>query len=162
MEFMKIKRLLQVHKYGWRDAKEIASRSEVKMGRWAVFCDIMRCFKQYYLFSNQYKSNELWHFSESERVPLAEKLGNLNKQKDRFVDFYYDNWKFLDKYTSIKWQRSPKAIAQREKAYKEHYQFGGSVKVQYGVTLICEHFSIGKIKMGNDVLLARNCDIDLT
>ena len=162
MGFMKGKRIRQVIKYGWKDAGEISKYPNVKKSRISIFLDIWYCFREYYIFSNQYKANQVWTLTETERIDLANRIGIDNKKKDEWVDVYYENWKFLNKYSSFKWQQSPSLIAKRASAYKKHFGLGENLEVQYGVTLICEHFSVGKINCGKNVLLARNCDIDYT
>lgn len=162
MGFMKRKRIRQVIKYGWKDAGEISKYPEVKKSRISIFLDIWHCFKQYYIFSNQYKCNRVWSLSNRERSNLAEKCGEENKKKDQWVDIYYDNWRFLSKYSTLDWQKSPKRIKERRDAYVRHYGLGNNFEVQYGVSLISEHFSVGKINCGNNVLFARDCDIDYT
>ena len=162
MGFMKRKRIRQVIKYGWKDAGEISRDSNVHGSRLAIFLDIWSCFRKYYIFSNQYNSSQFWKLSDNERQELAASFGIINKNKDKWVDAYYDNWKFLSKYTSFKWQETGEKMEKRNAAYIMHYGLGENLSVQYGVTLICEHFSVGKITCGKNVLLARNCDIDYT
>lgn len=162
MGFMRRKRLSQVIKYGWKDAKEIATLEGVKRSRFAIFFDILSCFNKFYIFSNQYKNIKVWNLSEQERISLFETIGNKNKKKDQWVDTHYDDWKFLSKYTSLSWQETPEKIKERKDAYRIHYGLGENVAVQYGVTIICEHFSKGKITCGKHVLFARNVDIDYT
>ena len=162
MGFMRNKRIRQVIRYGWKDAGEIADYSVVKKSRITIFLDILCCFYRYYVFSNQYKNMCFWSLTEQERLDLARKMGAANKKKDRYVDVHYSDWQFLSKYTPLKWQNSPKRIKQRNVAYIKHYGLGETISVQYGVTIICEHYSVGKITCGKKVLLARNCDIDYT
>ena len=76
MGFIKRKRLFQVIKLGWKDAKEISAFEGVKKSRISLFFDIISCFRNYYIFSNQYKSNEVWKLSEQDKVKLSEKIGN--------------------------------------------------------------------------------------
>lgn len=162
MGFMKRKRFFQVIKYGWKDAKEIAAIDGVKKSRYSLYLDILSCYRNFYIFSNQYKSKEIWKLSEKERISLAEIIGSQNKIKDHWVDRHYSDSVFLSKYTSMDWQKTPEKIKKRKIAYKNHYGLGDNCAVQYGVTIICEHFSVGKITCGKNVLLARGCDIDYT
>ena len=155
MGFMKNRRIRQIIKYGWKDAGKIVSSPDVKKSRIAVFLDIWSCFRKYYLFSNQYKDNKFWSLEENERCEMARKIGNINKEKDNYVDVHYSDWRFLSKYTSLKWQNSPEKIRLRNVAYIKHYGLGEQLYVQYGVTIICEHYSVGKITCGKHVLLSR-------
>lgn len=162
MGFMKNKRIRQVLSYGWKDAGEIAGYPDVKKSRFSIFLDIWHNFRKHYLFSNQYKSNKFWSLNESTRLVLANKLGDENRKKDKWIDVHNSDWNFLSKYTSPKWQNSKKKRKKRTTAYIKHYGLGKNCLVQYGVTIICEHFSVGKITCGEKVLFARDCDIDYT
>lgn len=162
MSFIKGRRVRQVLICGWKDAGTISSDPACKKTRISIFVDIWHCFRKFYLFSNQYKDNCFWTMSDEDRGSLAHSLGKSNQVRDRWIDVHYEDWKFLSKYTSLNWQKSPKRIAERRIAYARHYGLSEKISVQYGVTLICEHFSVGKLKCGNHILFARNCDIDYT
>lgn len=162
MGFIKHKRLRQVICYGWKDAKELSESQEVELSRWYIYKDILNCFRKYYVFSNQYKKNKFWMLPKNERLQLAEHIGIINKQRDEWIDYYYDNWRFLSKYRDMKWSRSIRMKDKRNAAYKKRYGLGENVNVQYDVTIICEHYSMGKLEVGNNLLLARGCDIDFT
>ena len=162
MGFIKVKRFRQVLLFGWKDAGEISRYPDVTRSRISIFLDIWRCFRKYNLFSNQYKVKKFWTITDDERLDLAQKLGNANLKKDNWIDVHYGDWKFLSKYTSIRWQKSPKRIKKRNNAYARHYGLPINISVQYGVTFICEHFLVGKIQCGEHVLFARNVDIDYT
>ena len=162
MVLMKSRRARQVLQYGWIDAGAIRKNPEVRKSRMSIFIDIWRCYRRYYIFSKQYSDNLLWKLEGEDKIKLAQTIGETNKIKDHWIEVYYDNWKFLNKYTSFKWQETPELFSKRNEAYKKQFGLGEGLTVQYGVTLICEHFSIGKITCGKNVLLARNCDIDYT
>lgn len=159
---LKYVRKWQIIKYGWKDAGEIAKMPDVKLSRWSIFKDIRLCFKKYYLFSNFYKRNRLWELSEEQRSEIAKSIGDKYWIRDLFFRVYDSNSKFLKKYSNIKYSQNHKLRIKRNHAYVKHYGLSDDVKVQYGVTLICEHFHVGKITMGKNVLLARNVDIDYT
>lgn len=162
MESIKGKRFRQVLLFGWKDAGEISRYPDVTRSRFSIFLDIWHCFRKYYLFSNQYKAKRFWAITDDERLDIAQKLGNSNLEKDKWIDIHYGDWKFLSKYTSISWQKSPKRIKKRNDAYARHYGLPNNISVQYGVAFICEHFLVGKIQCGEHVLFARNVDIDYT
>lgn len=162
MGSIKGKRFRQALLFGWKDAGEISRYPDVTRSRISIFLDIWHCFSKYYLFSNQYKAKRFWAITDEERLDLAQKLGNSNLEKDKWIDIHYGDWKFLSKYTSISWQKSPKRIKKRNDAYARHYGLSSTISVQYGVTFICEHYSVGTIKCGDQVLFARNVDIDYT
>lgn len=162
MGFIKHRRLKQVIRYGWKDAKEISSTKGVKHSRLYIYKDILICFCKYYIFSTQYKKYKVWNLAEDERIRLAEQIGTVNKQRDEWIDYYYENWKFLSKYRDMKWSVSIKKKDIRNVAYTKRYGLGKNANVQYDVTLICEHYSVGKLDVGDNLLLARGCDIDFT
>lgn len=162
MGFIKRKRLLQVIKFGWKDAKEISAFEGVKKSRITLFFDIISCFRNYYIFSNQYKSNKVWKLSKQEKIKLSETIGNQNRIKDKWIDVHYDDWKFLSKYTSLSWSKTPEKIKERNEAYRLHFGLGENIYVQYGVAIICEHSFVGKITCGKNVLLAKNVFLDYT
>ena len=162
MGSIKWKRFRQVLLSGWRDAREISRYPDVTRSRISIFLDIWHCFRKYYLFSNQYKRKKFWMLSHNERISLAKELGMTNLEKDKWIDIHNDNWKFLSKYTSIKWEESSKKRKQRTLAYARHFGLSEKISVQYGVTFICEHYSVGTLVCGNNVLFARNVDVDYT
>lgn len=160
MNWLQRKRIYQIIQYGWTDAKTIAMESG--KSRISVFFSILACFKNNYVFSNQYKKNRFWALSKDEKEKLAESIGKLNKWHDDWVIYNYRNRKFLEKWASFKMETTPKRTLKRKLAYTKQYSLGENLHIQYGVTILCEHFSIGKITCGKNVLLARNCDIDYT
>lgn len=160
MNTIKIRRFLQVFQFGWSDAKDISQT--FGSARIAVFLDIFFCFLRYYVSGMQYKKNKIWELSGDEKKRLATELGSENKTKDAWLVKYYDNWKFLDKYSDMKWETSQRLRTKRNNAYTTFYGFGKNCWTQLGATFIFEHYSIGKLKVGNDCLFARGCDIDIT
>ncbi len=159
---MKNRRRWNAYWFGWKDAGEIARDPNVKMSRISIFRDILHCFREYYLFGYNYKNCHVWAMSTEQRQELADTLGKENKRKDDWIDTYYRNWRFLRKWTSLKWQTSWNRIQKRKLAYVNHYGLQGVRDVQYGVSFITEHFTVGRIKCGENVFFARNVDIDYT
>lgn len=86
----------------------------------------------------------------------------LLKNKHRWNKEYDENWKFLSKYTGLKWQKNDKTRKKRTQAYIKRYNMGPHCNVQYGVTFISEHYNTGIIRIGDYCLFARDCDIDIT
>ena len=75
---------------------------------------------------------------------------------------YYENFRFLSKYSSMKYDGSYKKIKRRISEYASRYHMGKGCWVQYGVTITCEHYSDETVKIGDGVLLARDVDLDFT
>ncbi len=94
MGLMRRKRLVQVIKFGWKDAKEIAASEGIKKTRISLFFDILSCYKKYYIFSNQYKKKKVWNLSKQERISLSEIIGKNNRERDQWVDSHYEDWNF--------------------------------------------------------------------
>ena len=144
MSNIKWYRFRQMIKFGWKDAKEIASLEDVKKSRISLFFDIMRCFKNYYIFSNQYKKKEFWKLSNQERISLSETIGSINKKRDKWIDVHHADLRFLNKYTKLSWSMTAEKRLKRNAAYREHYGLGENVAVQQGVIITCSHSFVGK------------------
>lgn len=160
MDWLRRKRIKQIITYGWKDSAIIAKDSG--KNRLKVFCDIIQCFHKFFVFSYQYKKNSLWKLDSQEYDSLASKLGKANLSHDRWVIENYENHKFLSKWTQKKWENTPKGSLKRKEAYTKFFNAGKDLHVQYNVEIRREHFIFGKISIGNNVILARNADIDYT
>lgn len=160
MDWLRRKRIKQILIYGWNDSAIIAKDSG--KNRLKVFCNILQSFHKYFVFSYQYKKNKLWNLDRQEFDMIASKLGNDNLQHDRWVIERYENHKFLEKWTQKKWERTSKGSLARKNAYTKYFNTGKDLHVQYNVEIRREHFLFGTIRIGEDVLLAKNVFIDYT
>lgn len=160
MDWLRRKRIRQIITYGWEDSAIIAKDSG--KNRLKVFCDIIQCFRKYYVFSYQYKKNGLWKLDSQEFDSLASKLGEANLSHDRWVIERYRNHQFLSKWTQKKWENTSKGSLKRSEAYTKFFKTGKNLQVQYNVEIRSEHFIFGNISIGEDVLLAKNVFIDYT
>lgn len=160
MGVIKRRRIRQILKYGWKDAGEISKYPDVNKSRLSIFLDILRCFRQYYLFSNQYKSNRVWEKNEDERFELGCTIGKPNKSRDEWHDDYFENRKFLNKYTSRRYENTPILMQKRQEAYTKRYNLGENCTIQFNVEFSREHQLNGTLKVGNNVLFAKNVFID--
>ena len=156
MGYMKRRRLSQVFQYGWKDACEISNYVDVKKSKFAIFVDILSCFINYYSFSNQYKKNKIWNLPKAERKELLLKIGNANRKRDEWVDYEYENRKFLRKYTSRKYQCKDSLIKKRLIAYTKRYNLGKNCIFQHNVEFARAHGLGGTLTVGNNVLFAKN------
>lgn len=143
---------------GWKVAGEIESGIK----RIGVYWDILFSFHRFFTTPTQYQQNKVWTLPPSEKEVILKPLGERNKEKDEWVEKYYENWQFLNEYTSFKWQKTPLLVAKRNAAYTKRYGFGSGVAIQYGVTFIKEHESREEMKVGRNVLFAREVDVDYT
>lgn len=158
MNWLQRKRVLQAFQFGWKDAKKIAKESG--KNRIKEYCTFLTCFNKYYVFSNQYYSKRLWAIPKEERECIAKKLGDENRRHDDWVIDKYHNRKFIEKWSSLKWDTSAKNSEKRKKAYAKQFKAGSGFSVQYNVDIHREHFLEGTLKIGNDVRLAKNVFID--
>ena len=158
MNWLDIRRFQQVVKYGWNDAAKI-SKQTGKL-RVMAFNDIITCYCKHHVFSNQYVSNALWLLPEDEKESVAIRVGNENKVRDHWVEENYKNWKFIKKWTKMKWESSPRRQEKRRKAYTKEFNAGKRLVVQFDVHIHREHYLDGSIKIGDNVLLAKHVFID--
>jgi acetyltransferase-like isoleucine patch superfamily enzyme len=154
------RRLGQTIWFGWKDAGSIANNKKLKRSRVGIYFDILSCFRKYYVYSKQYLANAFYAMTDSERKPLAEKIGASNRFSDDWADDYYINRRFLRKYSSFKYETSLKLTWKRRDAYRKRYNMGENCAIQNNVILSREHFLPGSISIGNNVLLAKNVFID--
>lgn len=157
---LKLRRHFQAVKYGWIDAKKIAKQKHAN--RLAVYRDILKYYREYNLWSYHYRSDDLWNLPEEEKKEIAQRVGALYKQRDVFVQHKYEERKFLHKYTSMKYETSPRLMKRRAEAYRKRYNIDETTILQYGLILMTEHYTIGELKVGKSCLLGRNVDIDYT
>ena len=160
VSYLKQRRALQAIKYGWKDALTVARKNGVS--RWSVFKDMRRLYRKYNCWSNYYRDAGLWNYPEEKRIKIAEEQGKLFAARDRYVQYKYGERAFLAKYTSLKYETSPRLMKKRANAYRERYGIDRSVIMQYGLMLSTEHYTIGELKIGKNCLLGRNVDIDYT
>lgn len=159
MDWLSLRRYKQILTYGWKDSKAIALESG--KSRMSVFADILSAYRQYHIFSNQYCSKELWRLTnEEERSQIATPIGIENFRRDNWVRENYRNWKFIRKWTNLKYELSPSLQQKRKKAYTREFNAGEGLIVQFNVHIHREHYLDGTIKIGKNVLLAKNVFID--
>lgn len=158
MNWLEKKRIKQVRQYGWKDAKEIAPLAN--KGRIAVWFDIIKCFKKYYVFSNQYKTKESWKLNDEERDQLLRPLGEKNRYRDDWTVWKYENTAFIEKYSQTKYGTDPKKYIERLEAYKKRYNLGEGSMISNGVVLERNHYLDGTITTGKKVKFSKNVYID--
>lgn len=159
---MNIRRLKQVCQYGWSDAAGISRSGDVKRSRFGVFFDILHCFLKYNVWSNQYKKERIFAIKGEEREQVCKKLQEKNTTRDRWVKEFFDNYKFLSKWSSLKYERSASLQAKRRAAYKKQYGLGENCFIGYDVILHRHHYLDSVIVTGKDCLIAEETNIDYT
>ena len=158
MDKLSLRRFKQLLTYGWKDSKSIAIESG--KSRISVFADIIFVYCHYHIFSNQYRDLRLWRLSQEERLQMAITIGKENLRRDNWVRENYHNWKFIRKWTNLKYEQSPAMQQKRKNAYAKEFNAGEGLIVQFNVHIHREHYLDGTIKMGENVLLAKNVFID--
>lgn len=155
MNWLRCKRMIQVIRYGWSDAKAISKDS----GRSAVceYINLLLYFRRFYVFSNQYKKC-LWALDDKETLAL--KIGKQNLKRDNWIIDKYENRRFIQKWSSQKWDVGHNRPKKRQQAYTKQFNAGTNLIVQHNVDIHREHYLEGTIKIGNNVLLAKNVFID--
>lgn len=159
---MDIRRIKQVLKYGKQHAKEIAAREDVSSGWLPIYISILNCYFRYGVWSSQYKKDNLWNISKSEKKQICLHYKEQNAYRDKWVKDFFDNYRFLNKWSSFKYERSAHCQEKRKNAYKTYYGIGENCFIGYGVVFHRHHYFDSKIVTGNNCLFAEGTDIDYT
>lgn len=155
-----MRRFYHVLKYGWRHSKAIADNEQYNF--WIqlhVFVDIIYCYFRYSLWSNEYIEECFHKLSLQQRECignkyLIKKRNTLDWEKD-----FNSTRKFLLKYTNRKYEL-PAFREERKRAYQRFYGIGDGLCIEHNVELTRSHYLDGTIKIGKNVLLAKNVFID--
>ena len=159
---MDFRRIKQVCEYGWKDAQAISQEKEVQKGRIAIFLDIIHCFFKYNVWSNQYKKEKLYLLSGDQKKEICLKYQEKNDFRDKWVKDFFDNYKFLNKWSSFKYEKSADLQAKRRAAYKKQYGLGDNCFIGYDVIFHKHHYVDSHIMTGKNCLIAEHSNIDYT
>lgn len=159
---MNLNRLRQVCKFGWKDAQFISKAEGTKKSRWAIFSDILYCYFKYNVWSNQYKKEKLYALDGEQRKEICLKYKERNTFRDCWVKEFFDNYKFLYKWSSFKYEVSPYLQEKRRAAYKKQYGLGDNCFIGYDVIFHKHHYVDATITTGKDCLIAEHTNIDYT
>lgn len=159
---MDFRRIKQVCEYGWKDAQTLSQETGATKGRMSIFLDILRCFFKYNVWSNQYKKEKLHLLSGEQKKEICLKYQEKNNFRDQWVKEFFDNYKFLNKWSSFKYERSADLQAKRRAAYKKHYGLGDNCFVGYDVLFHKHHYVDARIVTGNNCGFSEHVDIDYT
>lgn len=169
-------RWMQIFRYGRRDSAQICQelgKNIHSITRVRIFLDILFCYLRYSLWSNQYKAEKFFLLSNKERSVLGMQYKGKNNLTDLlcaqshmdymiWLEDYFENRRFLSKYSSMRYDTSAKLIEKRNNAYRVRYNMGKDNYIQCGVTIIREHLSTSQILIGEKIVIARDVDIDYT
>lgn len=155
-----LKRQKQLLQYGWLHSGIIMTEcAKGFVYRVQVFFDIISCYYKYKMWSNQYLSEKFYLFNKEDRVAIGNRYKERGVIRDNWQKDFVENRKFLLKYTSRKYED---AILREKRtlAYKKRYNMGDGCFVEYNVELSRQHYLEGTIKIGKNVILAKNVFID--
>ena len=157
---MDFRRLKQVFKYGWQDAKTISWEPDVNKGRLAVFCDILHCYLKFNVWSNQYRKSHLYLLNGKDKYETCQRIKEKNTYRDQWVKQYFKDYCFLIKWGNIKYERSASLQQRRIKAYCDRFKLGGNCFIGYGVVLLKHHYKNASFSVGCNCLIAEGVNID--
>ena len=155
---LKIRRFFQLFKYGLKDAEAISKMPDVNLSKSAVFKDIVKCYLRYDIRSIYYKKEKVWLLSHEQR----EELGKKCQFSENWLEGFYSNHKFLIKWSSFKYEASPKLQLKRIDAYCRKYNLGNHCYIGHGVLIHRHHYSEEIIKTGTDCHISEDVNIDYT
>ncbi|MBR4560686.1 MAG: acyltransferase [Bacteroidales bacterium] len=151
-----IRRLIQLFSYGRKDAEAVSRMPEVNLSKSAVFRDMVKCFFKYNIRSLTYKKEGVWKLSPEQR----EELGKKCQLEEEWLQDFYENHRFLIKWSSLKYEASAKLQLKRNDAYRRKYNMGKKCFVGHDVLFERHHNLWGTVKIGNNCLLAKHVYID--
>lgn len=155
-----IHRIRQVAKYGWQHAGQISDKEFGGAKRLRLFFDIIHCYRRYSLWSNQYIKEHFWTLNKQERDEIGMRYYNDNAKREAWVKDFYNNRRFLAKWSRYEIEGNARLREKRNEAYTKQYGMGKSCIVEHGVELSRQHHLPGKIEIGNYVRLCKDTFID--
>ena len=153
-----IRRFIQLLKYGPKDAGVISQMTDVNLSKSAVFRDMLSCFFKYGIRSLTYKKEGLWRLSPEQRA----EIGKKSKLREKWLEDFYANNRFLIKWSSYKYEASGKLQTKRIDAYCRKYNLGEYCYVGHGVLITRHHYSDEIIKTGTHCHISEGVNIDYT
>lgn len=156
----KLHRLKQVVKYGWQHAGQISQEVFDGKKRMSLFLDIFGCYRKYGMWSNQYLKERFWEQDKPQREAIGNAYRESNLKKEAWVKDFFNNRKFLAKWSNYNIEVNAKKREKRNEAYRKHYSMGSGCFVEYGVEFSRQHHLPGTLTIGNHVLFAKNVFID--
>lgn len=153
-------RFRQMIHYARIDSKKISKLDNSTKSRIHIFFDIVYCFFRYRIWSNQYTNNEFYKLSSEERNLLGTKIGSNNRKQEKWFSEWYNERKFIAKYSDIKYDLSLARRRKRDAAYAKRFNAGDYFEVQHGVDIQRHHFLDGQISFGKNVFIGKDVSID--
>lgn len=155
-------RFRQVVYYGWQHAGHISEKEFGGKRRISIFIDIYSCYRKYSMWSNQYIKERFWELDKDHRQVIGEKYQEANLEREAWVKDFYENRKFLAKWSKFEIEGNARKRELRNKAYTKRYGMGVGCIVEHGVELSRQHHLPGTLKIGNHVRLCKDTFIDFS
>lgn len=159
---MFLRRIKQVFFFGWKDAGEISKKEYVGKGRLCIFLDILHCFFKYNIWSNQYKKEKLYLVVGDSKRVICKRYLKKNKERDSWVKAFFANYRFLNKWSSFRFERSATLQNRRLIAYKKRYGLGDHCFIGYDVKFHKHHYSRESLRIGHYCQISEHVDLDYT
>lgn len=157
MSFSRFKKLLT---YANQNAEVISQMPDVNLSKSSLFFDILRCYNKYHVYAYQYKKEKFWQLSPEQRNEVAKKYSENNVKNEAWAKDYYQNFRFLIKWTSYKYEGSARLQMKRIDAYRRRYDIGEKCFIGHDVIIERHHYLWGTIKIGNNCTIAKHVYID--
>lgn len=165
------KQISQVSKYAWLDSQDLLNKkqktedpeySNLGSSRMSIYLDIMLCFLKYNVRSIQYIKGKFWLLNSEQRKTEAFKFSKENAYRNEWIKWWYENRRFIHKYSSLKYDRSLKQRNHRSAMYQKRFNMGEGTEVQYNVDISKSHYLDGKISIGKRCSILKNVFLDFS
>jgi acetyltransferase-like isoleucine patch superfamily enzyme len=109
-----------------------------------------------------YIQDKVYLLDKTERQEYYKAQKQLLVEEKKWNKLFYSNWRFLTRWSKEFYSGRQWLSYLRATAYMKHYHLKNRPAIQYGVQIICEHSMWGKLEIGKNVLLAKECFLDYT
>jgi acetyltransferase-like isoleucine patch superfamily enzyme len=153
-------RIKQVLKFGWIHAGKYANSLDGGIFlKLKIYWDILCAYAKYKMWSNQYLSERFYEQNVAQRKSIGESYREKGIKRDLWQKDFRNNRKFLLKYSDKKYELA-RFRSIRNEAYRERFNAGQGLFVEYDVNISRQHYLEGTISIGKHVLFAKHVFID--
>lgn len=153
-------RFRQMLYYARIDSKKVSDSNSCNKSRSVIFFDIVYCFIKYRVRSNQYVYNKFYALDRHSRDELGRSIGNNNVRQDKWYEEWYKERQFIKKYSNIRYDTTFSLRKKRESAYRNRFNIGEGLDLQYNVDINKSHCQDGELVIGENCFLGKNVTID--
>lgn len=155
---MNFKKMIHELMSAWNFSKSLAVK--LKCSRTSTFIHLVSYYIHYRITVNDYQKLALASLDVEKRKDIAEKHYFVILKRREWSKDYYENNRFLAKWSDKKMGATPSLKHKRIEMYRKRYNMGQSCILEHNVLIERHHFLFGTIKIGNNVLFAKNVCID--